>query len=46
VTDAGLQSERHYYVLAEITGHLLALKGRQTAVGEPFEPLKELLHCL
>ncbi|KAM6142342.1 LOW QUALITY PROTEIN: dynein axonemal heavy chain 11 [Phoenicopterus ruber ruber] len=46
VTDAGLQREvtkGDYWVLVEITGHLLAVKQRQTTADEPFEPLKEMV---
>lgn len=49
VADAGLQREvtkGNYCVLAEMTGHLLAVKERQTTPDELFEPLKEMVALL
>ncbi|XP_075778341.1 dynein axonemal heavy chain 11 isoform X3 [Pelodiscus sinensis] len=49
VTMAGLQrevNERDYNGLVEIMGHLLAMRDRQTATDELFEPLKETITLL
>ncbi|KAM9302491.1 LOW QUALITY PROTEIN: dynein axonemal heavy chain 11 [Morus bassanus] len=49
VIDVGLQrevTEGGYCVLVEITGHLLAVKQRQTTADELFESLKEVVALL
>lgn len=49
VADAGLQREvtkGNYCVRAEMMGHLLAVKERQTTPDELFEPLKEMVALL